>query len=32
LRLQAGLVDEDTGVGIQSGKGEGDVVVYETDL
>lgn len=32
LRLEAGLVDEDAGVGVESREGEGDVVVQQLDL
>lgn len=32
LGFQTGLVDQDTGVGVQTGKGEADVVVDETNL
>jgi hypothetical protein len=32
LSFQAGLVDKDAGVGVQTSKGEADVVVDETNL
>lgn len=32
LSFQTGLVDKDTGIGVQTGEGETDVVVDETNL
>jgi hypothetical protein len=32
LGLEAGLVDEDAGVGVQPCEGQADVVIHETDL
>jgi len=32
LGFQTGLVDKDTGIGVQTGEGEADVVVDETNL